>query len=245
MAPRPQRPPTAESAPAESGRRAGLLPYILHPETFPRHVVIRATPHTVLVRDLFPKATVHLLLLPRSPAHRTLNPRDAFADGAFLRLVQSEAAGAAALAAAELKRLVSTRSATVGARRAAEDAEDAAGAVPDDEAALPPDRDFAADVRVGVHAHPSMRHLHVHVISRDMCSDKVRHRRHYNSFNTPFFLPLADFPLAPDDERRESRFQNANLARDLVCWRCGRGFGSRFAELKEHLDVEFDAWSRI
>jgi aprataxin len=32
------------------------------------------------------------------------------------------------------------------------------------------------------------------------------------------------------------------LKKDLVCWRCGKGFGGRFAELKRHLEEEFEAW---
>ncbi len=42
----------------------GLLPYIQNPESFPPGIVLRATPNTVLIKDMFPKATVHLLLLP-------------------------------------------------------------------------------------------------------------------------------------------------------------------------------------
>ncbi len=78
------------------------------------------------------------------------------------------------------------------------------GTVDDGGAELPAGRDWQADVRVGVHAHPSMSHLHVHVLSRDMHSANARHRKHYNSFTTPFFVPLADFPLAADDPRRKS-----------------------------------------
>jgi aprataxin len=87
-----------------------------------------------------------------------------------------------------------------------------------------------------------MAHLHVHIVSRDCRSERVKHRKHYNSFNTPFFVPLVDQPLAADDRRRETGFQNGNLSADLVCWRCGRGFGGKFAELKRHLEDEFLAW---
>jgi aprataxin len=109
---------------------------------------------------------------------------------------------------------------------------------------LPPGRDFRSALRVGIHAHPSMNHLHIHIISPDMSRETMRHRKHYNSFNTPFFIPLADFPLAEDDQRREVGYQNANLARDFTCWRCGRGFGNRFKELKGHLEEEFERWKR-
>lgn len=216
--------------------RGALIEYITNPERFPTQV-LRVTPHTVLIKDAFPKATIHLLLLPRSPEHYLLHPHDALADRAFLAVLREEAAAAAKLAAAELARQLGSFSASMKARNEAMDR-----GVPFDE--LPAGRDYEREIRVGVHAHPSMAHLHVHIISRDMHSERVKHRKHYNSFNTPFFVPLADYPLDEDDVRRETKYQNANLARDLVCWRCGKGFGNRFAELKRHLEGEFDEWKR-
>jgi aprataxin len=244
MAPKPKVPksdPQLHKKSQSTGgfaARAGLLEYILHPDRFGPDVVLRVTPNTVLIRDAFPKATIHLLLLPRSAAHYDKHPHEAFEDAEFLTMMKSEAASAATLAAAELKRLMSSRSATLKARNDALDA----GVAGDD---LPADRDFSDDIRIGVHAHPSMNHLHVHIISRDMHSDRLKHRKHYNSFNTPFFIPLADCPLEDDDKRRETQFQNGNLRKDFLCWRCGKEFGNKFVELKKHLDEEFEEWSRI
>ncbi|KAK3324568.1 HIT-like domain-containing protein [Cercophora scortea] len=218
--------------------RGALLEYIQHPDRFPASQVLRTTPNTVLIRDAFPKATVHLLLLPRSPAHYEQHPHEALSDPAFLATIRAEAETAARLAAAELARQLSPFSASSKARNDAL----ATGTVPYDD--LPAGRDYLPEIRIGVHAHPSMAHLHVHILSRDMHSDRLKHRKHYNSFNTPFFVPLADYPLAEDDERRDSAFQNANLGRDLVCWACGKGFGNKFAELKRHLDDEFELWKK-
>ncbi|KAL2153680.1 hypothetical protein VTH82DRAFT_4835 [Thermothelomyces myriococcoides] len=215
--------------------RGALLEYIEHPERFPGKV-LRVTADTVLIKDAFPKATVHLLLLPRSPAHYLTHPHDAFADPAFLATVRAEAAVGAELAAAELARRLGSFSAS---NRARDEAMSRGVVAPNQ---LPPGRDYSREIRVGTHAHPSMAHLHVHIISRDMHSEKLKHRKHYNSFNTPFFVPLEDQPLAPDDPRRQTGYQNGNLAKDLVCWRCGKGFGNRFAELKRHLEDEFEKW---
>jgi aprataxin len=214
--------------------RGALIEYIEHPERFPTQV-LRVTDRTVLIKDAFPKSTIHLLLLPRSPDHYLLHPHTAFEDPAFLAMMREEAAVAAKLAAAELARQLGSFSASNRARD-----ETMGKGVPYDE--LPPGRDYSKEVRVGTHAHPSMAHLHVHIISRDMHSERAKHRKHYNSFTTPFFVPLADYPLAEDDVRRETGFQNGNLAKELVCWRCGKGFGNRFAELKRHLEEEFQAW---
>jgi aprataxin len=217
--------------------RGGLLAYIKNPEAYPPGIVLRATPNTVLIQDMFPKATVHLLLLPRSRDHYNQHPHQAFEDHAFLAMMKEEARAGVDLAAAELKRRLAPTSASTQARYAAIEADC-------DPADLPPERDFLGEIRVGIHAHPSMCHLHVHIISRDMHSEKMKHRKHYNSFNTSFLVPLADYPLAADDKRRGTRLQNDNLARDLVCWRCGKGFGNKFTELKKHLEIEFQAWSK-
>ena len=106
---------------------------------------------------------------------------------------------------------------------------------------LPIGRDWEKEVKVGIHSHPSMYHLHIHVISVDSYSDSLKHKKHYNSFNTSFFVDLDAFPLGKDDERRH---QGDWPSRDLICWRCGRNFGNRFKELKGHLAEEFDAWKR-
>ena len=109
------------------------------------------------------------------------------------------------------------------------------------EVEVPAGRDWSEDVIAGVHAHPSMDHLHIHVLSVDRYSECVRHRKHYNSFATPFFVDVDDFPLAPDDRRRHPG-REGFLERELRCWRCGVGFGMRFSKLKMHLEEEFVAW---
>ena len=238
MAPKPKPPPSLSQPKFSKGGnpfkgRGALLEYIQHPERFPNEA-LRVTPHTVLIRDLYPKATVHLLLLPRSPAHHDLHPHDAFQDPDFLATIRAEAASAADLAAAELSRKLSRFSASSKARNDALDAGDYDNA--------PPGRDYRKEIRIGIHAHPSMTHLHVHIFSRDMHSECVKHRKHYNSFNTPFLIPLEVYPLAEEDNLRSVQFQNGNLHAGFVCWRCGEGFGNRFAELKRHLEGEFVEW---
>lgn len=44
--------------------------------------------------------------------------------------------------------------------------------------------------KYGFHVNPSMNRLHLHVISKDHDSSYLRHRKHYNSFTTPFFVPV-------------------------------------------------------
>lgn len=221
--------------------RNGLGLYIARAETLPAGSVIFATPSFVAVHDLYPKATVHCLLLPRSPDKTLLHPFDAFEDADFLTSVRVEAANLKDLVARELQRLVGEHSASEAPRHAVLDGDvepdrDAEGNV-----LLPRGRDWMSEVKVGVHAYPSMNHLHVHVLSRDMHSDRVKVRKHYNSFTTDFFVPLDDFPLALDDPRRK---QAGWHEKPMVCWRCGNDFGNKLKELKKHLDDEFDEWKR-
>ena len=43
---------------------------------------------------------------------------------------------------------------------------------------------------VGFHAVPSMNRLHCHVLSSDLDNENMKHKKHWNSFTTPFFVPL-------------------------------------------------------
>lgn len=42
--------------------------------------------------------------------------------------------------------------------------------------------------RIGYHAEPSMVRLHLHMLSDDMNSPFLKTKKHWNSFNTDFFL---------------------------------------------------------
>lgn len=254
MAPKPkvqhiQKPAPSSRNPAAFGGRDGLGAYLADPASFPPGHVVFHTPDAVAVRDKFPKATVHCLLLPRCPQRSRMHPFDALGgDPAFLAEVRAGAARLRDLVAKELQRLLGRHSRLDAARNAVLDGEGEPepgraeeGVGPDGMLALPRGRDWAREVRVGVHAVPSMNHLHVHVLSRDMHSERMKHKKHYNSFTTDFFVPLDDFPLAEDDPRRN---QKGWPERPMVCWRCGRDFGNKFKELKEHLDGEFEEWKR-
>lgn len=41
---------------------------------------------------------------------------------------------------------------------------------------------------IGYHAEPSMTRLHLHVLSDDMNSPCLKHKKHWNSYTTKFFL---------------------------------------------------------
>lgn len=240
--PKAQSKCTLSSATSFSGRD-GLGAYLADPSSFPASRVIFHTPTSVAIHDMFPKATVHCLLLPRSPQQTRQHPFDALHDddATFLGQVRADAARLKDLVAKELQRLLGRHSAAEARRNAVLDGDVEPEVDGDGNAVLPAGRDWASEVRVGVHAVPSMNHLHVHVMSRDMHSERMKHRKHYNSFTTDFFVPLEDFPLAEDDPRRR---QGKWPERPMVCWRCGRDFGNKFKDLKGHLESEYEEWKR-
>jgi aprataxin len=47
--------------------------------------------------------------------------------------------------------------------------------------------------RLGFHAKPSMRQLHLHCISTDFDSPCLKNRKHWNSFTSEFFVPASAF----------------------------------------------------
>jgi aprataxin len=192
--------------------RHGLAEYLRDPEN-PR--VLGYNEDFVVIKDLYPKATVHLLILPRDPVKQHQHPSEAFQDAAFFAKVNAEAEKWRSLAAKELARTICPPTKAI------------------------PERDWEAEIKVGIHSVPSMNHLHIHVISRDMHSTCVRHRKHYNSFTTPFFVKLEDFPLSEEDA--DARKRNWHKG-DMICWRCGKNFENKFTALKEHLEKEFDEW---
>ncbi|CAI4210235.1 unnamed protein product [Parascedosporium putredinis] len=218
MAPKPKRPPpsvTATIARRWGGSgRDGLGVYLVRPESHPATSVIYHNADFVAVNDIYPKSSAHTLLLPRDPTRSAQHPFEALQDPEFLAAVRAEVAKLTSLTAKELQRRFGATSAAEARRQA---------------------------IKVGIHAHPSMSHLHIHVLSREMFSPSLKHRKHYNSFNTPFFVDINDFPLADDDPRLDPD-RERYLRRDMVCWRCGKNFRNQFKALKDHLQVEFEEW---
>lgn len=214
--------------------RDGLQAYIEAPESYPPSRVIYHNDKWVLIHDLYPKATVHFLLLPRDLKFSALHPFEAFNDRQFLSEAKQEAEKAAKIAASELQRIYCSTSAKEKKRLEAMESDD-----PPLE--LPAGRDWRSEVKIGIHKGPSMNNLHIHILSKDMHSGRMKHRKHYNSFNTPFFVPLEEFPLDDDDKRRNAHY----LESDMKCWRCRKNFGNKFAQLKEHLETEWEEWRKI
>lgn len=236
---KPKSPTPSEAKPATQistvSSRNGLGAYIADPASYPSSRVISYSDTFVTIHDLFPKSSIHLLLLPRDPSKNLQDPFIALADPIFCAQVQAEVRKLRVLVAKELKRRFGRYSAQEQRREQA---------LEKGEEEVQEGRDWSQDVMAGIHARPSMNHLHIHVLSRDFHSDCMRHRKHYNSFHTGFFIDVDEFPLAEDDPRRNPRGA-AFLKEDFRCWRCDKGFGKGFAALKRHLEDEFEDWKKV
>ncbi|KAJ6259609.1 Aprataxin [Drechslerella dactyloides] len=253
----PIKPPSRSSNPyyLNNDPRSGLAAYLSRPESMPSGSILLQTADFIVIKDAFPKATVHALILPRDIALTWLHPVEVLnSNPSLLSSLHEIAEQTRTLLAKELLRTHGKYSATEQIREKAfealeQRAIDEPGFDPDSEesqSTLPPHRDWAACIRIGVHSRPSMSNLHVHVISEDMHSERLKKKNHFNSFNSRFFVPLDEFPLAEDDPRiPDVGSMSSTLKGDMVCWRCKRNFGNKFKELKEHLEVEYQAWRQI
>ncbi|XP_008996469.1 aprataxin isoform X2 [Callithrix jacchus] len=90
--------------------------------------------------------------------------------------------------------------------------------------------------RLGYHAIPSMSHVHLHVISQDFDSPCLKNKKHWNSFNTEYFLESqAVIEMVREAGRVTVRDGMSELLKlPLRCHECQQMLPS-IPQLKEHL----------
>ncbi|KAL5408878.1 hypothetical protein PMIN03_006280 [Paraphaeosphaeria minitans] len=225
--------------------RNGLGIYMQYPERNPEGRVIEYDDEFVVIQDKYPKASVHLLLLPRDPNLTLEHPLVTLSNNpAFLAKIKPRVDRLKLLAARELRRRYGSSSTSDAPyQRALEDVMGRPDPPPLEErdSLLPQGRDWSREIISGVHTHPSMNHLHIHVLSRDMHSPWLNKKNHYLSFNTSFLVGLEEFPL----EEGSPRFHLGDwLSWDMKCWRCEKNFRNKFRALQQHLDEEFEEWKK-
>jgi aprataxin len=194
------------------------------PETLPPSVLFEHTDKCLTVFDVFPKSIFHFLVLPR------VRPPSNVGELANLRtLLKGDKARA---------------------KKVLMDLSDEAGNVKKMIRQEMLNRyGFEWEIWTGFHAVPSMEHLHLHVLSSDLCSEKMKHKKHYNSFHPKlgFFLHLHEvlswFDAAPSYFERMSRLKKSDyehlVKESLCCWRCERDM-KNMPVLKAHLQEEWD-----
>ncbi len=82
---------------------------------------------------------------------------------------------------------------------------------------------------------PSMRQLHLHIISQDFNSASLKNKKHWNSFTTTFFLDSVDV-IEEIDQRGSATISSDDrvLAMELRCHRC-RSAHPNIPKLKSHI----------
>lgn len=208
--------------------------------------VLHVDPDYLIVKDAYPKALRHYLVLPRDPAVTHVHPLIALADPAFRAKMESAAEVAKDLMVQSL-----VAEGLMGPAKAAQS-------------------EFRQTfLRAGVHRVPSMANLHIHVLTQDFHLPRMKTRKHYLSFTTDFFVGLETFaraePLQSDssagtseadctgsDEadnglsgyglfvKRRVPPRGPSRQQHLVCTSCGASV-PRFSTLKAHLAQEFAA----
>ncbi|CAM8949144.1 unnamed protein product [Rhodiola kirilowii] len=89
--------------------------------------------------------------------------------------------------------------------------------------------------RLGYHSAPSMRQLHLHVISQDFDSQHLKNKKHWNSFNTAFFRDSTDVIEEVNCNGKVTiRDDEKLLSMELRCHRC-RSAHPNIPRLKSHI----------
>ncbi|KAK9236759.1 HIT-like domain-containing protein [Lipomyces kononenkoae] len=206
--------------------RDALAPLIQNPDNFVKSgEVMKYTEDYVLIHDKYPKASVHLLILPRESTRTRLHPFQALCP--------------------HVSKITGTKDFYDRMSEIVRECEDVAIRELKD---LYKKTFTAEDLKVGVHSAPSMSNLHIHVISVDNYSEKLKNKKHYNTFNTPFFVSFDELgTMTREDARiKGGPMYCAQIAsnNDLICWRCEKNFQNQFKKLKDHLEEEFILWKR-
>ncbi|KAK8928562.1 Transcription factor bHLH140 [Platanthera zijinensis] len=81
---------------------------------------------------------------------------------------------------------------------------------------------------------PSMRQLHLHVISQDFDSSHLRNKKHWNSFNTKFFRDSIDAMIEIEKIGSATIEYEKLLSSELRCHRC-KSAHPNISRLKSHI----------
>lgn len=155
--------------------RFALSKYITHPENYP-HDIIYYNEEVIILKDLFPKSKVHLLVMPRDAELSKQTPQQAFSNARNIEWIKPYLEMGKDLAIKEFNK--NWKGKTVG------DGDD-------------------VELIVCCHSVPSLNNLHIHILTDDLSSPCMKNRKHYNSFKTKFAIKFNEFPLPGDDVRTD------------------------------------------
>ncbi|CUM64085.1 uncharacterized protein PRCAT00001674001 [Priceomyces carsonii] len=217
--------------------RNALQAYIDDPDRF-KDVILYSDENALIIKDMYPKSIRHYLVIPKDKKVTHLHPLGAFKSDVSLFIKFDTYIEIA-------KRLI------------VDDLLES-GLLSRNDSDKPYLSEFSSQfIKAGVHAVPSLNNLHIHVITNDFFSSRLKNKKHYNSFTTAFFVDYS--ALEPkeesDEEDPESSDSSCNThsiskigdsfylqllkSTPMRCSYCGVLFGNKFLKLKDHLEIEF------
>jgi aprataxin len=195
--------------------RYALAKYTTHPERYP-DTVLYYDEQVSIIYDAFPKSCVHLLILPRDAELTKMTPIEAFDDAKRRDSMNDAINRATELVRDKFHKKWRSKSSNCD----------------DDD-----DNDDEVSILVCCHAVPSLSNLHIHVMTTDFHSSRLKNKKHFNSFATSFAIKFEEFPLQKEDLRRDSRYAESLLKKNME-W-MGESYGGSFKKLKSDIDAEF------
>ncbi|KIK59736.1 hypothetical protein GYMLUDRAFT_44172 [Collybiopsis luxurians FD-317 M1] len=202
------------------------------PSSIPPSILFSSSPNTLTIFDAFPKSIFHFLVLPRLQSELSTGVNEKDLDSLRTLLASDKQTARCILNALkddakEIKRQI--------------------------EEEMMKKYKFTWPIWIGFHGAPSMHHLHLHVLSSDLCSPKLKHKKHYNSFHPKLgsFLHIDEVLSWFDGEssyyeemsRLDEKAYEKLLKEDLACWQCESPM-KNIPTLKDHLQEEWNTLSR-
>ncbi|GAA5869743.1 hypothetical protein JCM3774_003838 [Rhodotorula dairenensis] len=194
----------------------------------PPGVFVTANRQTTVIFDGFEKARFHLLVLPREP----------------FQLEDGSALSGPSLAS--LSQLLKSPHALQVLKALERQADEVKEMIRDE---MEKEYGWSWGVQAGFHAVESMRHVHLHVISTDFLSPKLKNKKHWNSFHPTlgYFLHLSDVIAAVEGGKnplRDAKHYEALLKADLESTYPPYAKFATLPKLKEHLELEWEKQAR-
>ncbi|KAJ3486610.1 hypothetical protein NLI96_g4134 [Meripilus lineatus] len=200
------------------------------PASIPSSVLFEHTAKSITIIDAYPKSRFHFLILPRASAYPPLTVSNLANLRSLLKCDKDRAKEVLTDLSEDAKRIRTCIEEEMVKRFG-----------------------FKWAIWTGFHSVPSMEHLHLHVISADLCSPSMKVKKHYNSFHPKlgFFLSLDDvlswFDATPSYFQTVSQLKKTEyepyLKEDLSCFHCSESF-KNMPKLKEHLQEEWNKMSK-
>lgn len=191
-------PPVGSRIGTETNWKSCLIEPVKDPDRY-RQFIFAEFDDSMVIYDAFPKAKIHLLLIPKKRIDKPTDLSLAHLD-LIIKLKEQS------------KQIVKWFKET-----------------------------FRINCVVGVHAIPSCKQLHIHIISDDFNSKFMKHKRQWNSFNTEYLIKLdhlIEQINISGNVSIDEKYYTSVINRNLQCPRCKyKHKNTSFAflnELKRH-----------